>query len=471
MAIELQPAAVDALNQAPIRIVVLSRTAETGVAASHHHKLQGAAVVELHPIDPPIVVTFLRSIQSYPPPDGWDELIGRLEHDPGSGLARALGNPLALTLIRDTYQEDDDVLDLLDLCPPYSQRGPNDSAMGVTDVLLDRVVRAAYTHRAGQLQPRYDIDTARHTLEMIAKQLSQARTRDLQWWNLGDWAPIRPRRVRNALGTGALFGFPTGASFGPVPAVVVGLVAGTFGFASGGSPEMVPTPRAIGKLRVRRVPEMFEWRAALIYGSLGGMLCGFVASVHSGVLGGLVGGLLSAFVFALVTGLVFGLISGLNTPDSTVSRTPLSSRRADRSFALVSVLISGLGSALLVTILVFAVAWKWPLEMRLIFGASFGLLVGLVVGLSISKGFWASVSSAQLAIRWDSPVRLMRFLDDAHNRNVLRTVGPIYQFRHVRLQDRLAEQGNRDGDLASRPAEPGFVDETAQGDGDAPKAQ
>jgi hypothetical protein len=35
-------------------------------------------------------------------------------------------------------------------------------------------------------------------------------------------------------------------------------------------------------------------------------------------------------------------------------------------------------------------------------------------------------------------MHLMRFLDDARERNVLRTVGPAYQFRHARLQDRLA---------------------------------
>jgi hypothetical protein len=34
----------------------------------------------------------------------------------------------------------------------------------------------------------------------------------------------------------------------------------------------------------------------------------------------------------------------------------------------------------------------------------------------------------------------MRFLEDARNRNVLRAVGPVYQFRHARLQDRLAGQ-------------------------------
>ncbi|MFJ1540022.1 hypothetical protein ACIODS_15900 [Micromonospora chalcea] len=37
-----------------------------------------------------------------------------------------------------------------------------------------------------------------------------------------------------------------------------------------------------------------------------------------------------------------------------------------------------------------------------------------------------------------APPRLLRFLDDAHRRSVLRTVGPVHQFRHARLQDCLA---------------------------------
>jgi hypothetical protein len=32
----------------------------------------------------------------------------------------------------------------------------------------------------------------------------------------------------------------------------------------------------------------------------------------------------------------------------------------------------------------------------------------------------------------------MWFLEDARDRNVLRAIGPVYQFRHARLQDRLA---------------------------------
>jgi hypothetical protein len=38
------------------------------------------------------------------------------------------------------------------------------------------------------------------------------------------------------------------------------------------------------------------------------------------------------------------------------------------------------------------------------------------------------------------PVRMVRFLEDARARQLLRTVGPVYQFRHATLQDRLARQ-------------------------------
>jgi hypothetical protein len=71
-------------------------------------------------------------------------------------------------------------------------------------------------------------------------------------------------------------------------------------------------------------------------------------------------------------------------------------------------------------------------------GAAFGIVGGIAFAQARSDIYHVSLASAQLAIRWRTPVRLMRFLDDAHSRNVLRTVGPSYQFRHARLQDRLA---------------------------------
>jgi hypothetical protein len=70
-----------------------------------------------------------------------------------------------------------------------------------------------------------------------------------------------------------------------------------------------------------------------------------------------------------------------------------------------------------------------------------GLVFGLAVGLTmcLARAWGASVlTRLWLASRGSTPLRLMRFLDDAHRRGVLRQVGAVYQFRHVRLEERLA---------------------------------
>lgn len=43
-------------------------------------------------------------------------------------------------------------------------------------------------------------------------------------------------------------------------------------------------------------------------------------------------------------------------------------------------------------------------------------------------------------MRGKAPLRLMRFLADAHRRAVLRQAGAVYQFRHASLQDNLANR-------------------------------
>ena len=41
-------------------------------------------------------------------------------------------------------------------------------------------------------------------------------------------------------------------------------------------------------------------------------------------------------------------------------------------------------------------------------------------------------------MRGSTPWRLMRFLDDAYQRSILRQAGADYQFRHESLRDHLA---------------------------------
>ncbi len=75
-------------------------------------------------------------------------------------------------------------------------------------------------------------------------------------------------------------------------------------------------------------------------------------------------------------------------------------------------------------------------------GAMFGFAAGLTVLLSRAWGAFV-LSRIWLALLRKVPLRLMRFLDDAHRRGVLRQVGGVYQFRHARLQDRLANGSGR----------------------------
>jgi hypothetical protein len=84
-------------------------------------------------------------------------------------------------------------------------------------------------------------------------------------------------------------------------------------------------------------------------------------------------------------------------------------------------------------------------------GLGIALGAGLLVGLVYPQSWSSSLAFAQLAMSDRIPVRLMRFLEDARSRGVLRTVGPVYQFRHARLQDRLAAQKSATGRVPTNP--------------------
>lgn len=62
------------------------------------------------------------------------------------------------------------------------------------------------------------------------------------------------------------------------------------------------------------------------------------------------------------------------------------------------------------------------------------------VVLAVIPHAWSHYTAARclMAVRGRLPWRLQAFLADAHRLGVLRQVGPVYQFRHARLRDRLA---------------------------------
>jgi hypothetical protein len=167
-------------------------------------------------------------------------------------------------------------------------------------------------------------------------------------------------------------------------------------------------------------------------------------SVAVGGLGGIP--LTTALAVGLAGGLILGLMTGLlgwsatPLPDD-LAQTPAGTLRRDlqlsvgRTIAALFVggfilgLMTALEGGLVVLLLVLGGG-----------GASVVLLmfipvryIGTVTASSVYLGIVTLLSTQRRV-----PRQLMRFLDDAHRTGLLRQVGPVYQFRHAKLQDRLA---------------------------------
>ncbi len=413
---DLRPVAVQALSeQASFRVVVLSRTAEMASAASKLGVLQGAAAIELRVIDADTAADYLERVQLDPPPDGWRDLIDRIRGKPRSPLANALDSPLTLSLVRDTYQSGDDAHELLEFCDTTQQHVSGGQATEqITGHLLDRVLPAAYAHRPGQQPPRYDALTAQKAFAEIAAAMNQDGTRDLQWWRIHAWAPPAPRSIAGGLVVGLVVGLAVGLAAGLAAGIVPGLVAGlaaglVVGLISGlaGEGDADP-PRKIGRPRLRVLAQ--EMLAA-------------------------------GNPFTIVD--TDAIFDALDDPDAIRSTSPVASWRNDRNYAIVFGLLFGLMLGLPYWFILWSLVGPG--------GAVAGLAVGLMLVLSGSQVWPSSLAAAQLARRWHTPAQLMRFLDEARDRNVLRTVGPVYQFRHALLQDRLAAASSKnDGDATKQ---------------------
>ena len=434
---DLRPAALRALSQQAVsRVVVLARSFEMAAAAQKGF-LEGAAALELQPVDTAAAADYLTRVQLDPPPRGWSELTGRLRREPGSPIAKALSNPLTLTLVRDTYRSGDDIRELLDFCDAVGDVSGED----IQDYLLDRVLPAAYTPAPGAAPPRYELEEARSALGHIAAGMSNEGTRDLAWWRIPGWASAAPRVIVTGVAFALLF--ELGGRM-PVYALVGGAVLAC-GYIYG---EKGKSPVRRARLRWRHLLSRDSLVPGLLWALVGGGICALIGLVYrlgAGPTAALVAGVGAG------VGLVGAFAAGLSQPGAgdMSPLTPRDSWRRDQAFGLAVGLTLGLGLIIGIGIGIGIIV-ALGLESRHAAGHTAGLAAGLVrgvvwllvfglgFGLLFPRTWTASLAFAQLAMRWHTPARLLRFLDDARQRNVLRTVGPVYQFRHARLQDRLA---------------------------------
>jgi hypothetical protein len=431
----LRPVALRALDEqaTTLRLVVLTRSQEMIDAAGSEH-LHRAAAVELQPVAPAQAAAYLGRCRVHPPPPGWQRLIDHVREAADSPVTRALDTPLMLALVRDTLTSDAQVDALLN---PGRFSAPEQ----VQDELLDQVVPAAYAARPGQPPARYTAEQAERWLGFVAYRMRADHTRDLAWWRMTDWASAMPRMAVTAIVAGVAAGFVAGllGGFGSGPggwaaaaliaAVLFGPACG-FIYGSGGG-----TPVQLSSIRWST---LVNWQTAVFGVGIGlvvGLLVGFTIGLGSGV------------VLGLTVGLVAGLLAGLllamsrTSTDERSPISPLTCWRRDRQYGLVYGLTVGLSFGIMFGLLTgLKAGLAYGLLVGLAVGLTFALAVGLTLALIFPEAWPVALTFVQLHRSGGAPVRLMRFLEDAHARHVLRTAGPVYQFRHARLQERLADR-------------------------------
>jgi hypothetical protein len=215
MGVARRPAALQALSDAPFRVVVLTRSQEMVQAASAKW-LVGAVALHLDDVIGSEGADYLQRARSGPAPFGWTQLLTHLRECPDGVLARSLSTPLMLTLIRDTYRPDDDISDLLNGAGQHI-------GVDLEQHLIARVLPDAYTPRPGRPAPRYSLTQAEQALAFLARQMNQDHTRDLAWWQIPRWAPTTPCILASMLAGGLLGGLLGGLTFGLGHALLAGL--------------------------------------------------------------------------------------------------------------------------------------------------------------------------------------------------------------------------------------------------------
>jgi GTPase SAR1 family protein len=192
------------------------------------------------------------------------------------------------------------------------------------------------------------------------------------------------------------------------------------------------TPR-LSLARERHATLAIVSATGLVIGPGLGLACGtalgLLVGLTSGITAGLVAGLV---VFPVASLFLFGVL--LRHVDPQID-LPLE----------VMALAMSLGSSLLLAADIAVIfALGHPVATGVLVGCVYGVTLGF--GATVIQSSWPRwlIVRIRLSTSRQAPWRLLKFLEDAHRRGVLRQSGAVYQFRHLKLQHRLATRSRGD---------------------------
>ncbi|MFI9381488.1 NACHT domain-containing protein [Kutzneria sp. NPDC052558] len=428
----LHRAALRALNATVLPLLITSRRDEYVEAVAGADVLTSAAAIELADLDLVDLANYLPRTTRKVAPSGvggstiWDPVLAKLRDNPRDSasinLAAVLRTPLMVTLARTIYSDtvENDPMTLLDV-------ESFDSPEAIEGHLLDMFVPTVYDYQihvrlsqsSGSRSMRWQPERAEHWLGYLAHCLERLGTRDLAWWQLRDTFSRFMRLFVFALVSvavimaGILGGIILGFRFEPSVVTAV-IVSGVLAVELlGAFPAVGPEPSS---LRLKILGTSRKTRPQFVFGLLSGVISGILFGVMIwigfGPNNGLIGGSTFGFAVWFVTGLVMPL--DIKTAVSPVDLLEIN--RTSTVFVLLVIgLVSGIAGGLVV-----------------------GLMIGLGFGLLTPWGQWLAFSRFWSPLMGRLPWSSIAFLENAYKRGVLRRSGAVYQFRHARLQGRLA---------------------------------
>jgi hypothetical protein len=492
MPVSTQPLAIAALNRAATAgypMVVTCRSQEYQDAVTGHGEfLSRAAALEIQPVD---LVDAGRYLIAAAPAGSscWQPVLDELSVRPDAPLATVLTSPLMIGLARAVYAgSTSSPKELLDAA---LFRTPDQ----IESHLLDAFVQVAYPDTPNipdiVLIPHYPPQRARAWLTFLAGYLRDQQTGELAWWHLF--------RAMPRIGLALCVGVPIGMLVGSADDLVTGADFGiTFGITYAVAATLsaaVAGPRQPTRVQLRFHATTRAFLARFVGSSAVGIAMALAS--HLRVLPAMGLGLGFGLTFAAQVWMDAPTdATERPTPDIALRQN----RTATIGFALtvaaaIGVFLSAglavggpqsfavtgplpvyanalIGMAASGWIGYLGYRWTGLLMFSLAAPTAFGLTVwmmgslhnaivdrpvpphmgmtsvwfGIAYGLAVGVAGFASrawggfcIARFWLAVRGKLPWRLMRFLDDAHRRGVLRQSGAVYQFRHARLRDRLAE--------------------------------